>query len=266
MCALQKLVEVERSSEWIETNGQSSSSDAEFHLTKVFNVGIFETGDFFGEEDFFLSGASRQSHCAALTDADVLEIHFAVFTQFVPKHVRDVLRRISLSRNTWRNARTGALIKSLQRRHWILSSGQRSVFDQDMQQAFSLAEQVSSGLVQTEMFVDKKVVERVSAMEIKPMGILFKVSQIQSLRKCFTHSAQGSYTLMDKVDNTLLNAAGTPDDAESSFRFDRATALSLTSLDAGSKERRPSQKRKDVLSPLALAMNDMMAAAMNGKT
>jgi CRP-like cAMP-binding protein len=179
VCALQKLVEVERSSEWMEAKGYSSASDAE-RLTKVFNVGIFEAGDFFGEEEFFLSGASRQSHCAALTDADVLEIHFAVFTQFVPKHVRDVLRRISLSRNTWRNARTGALIKSLQRQNWTMSSGQRSVFDQDMQQAFSLAEQVSSGLVQTEMFVDKKqVVERVSAMEIKPMGILFKVSHNQ---------------------------------------------------------------------------------------
>jgi hypothetical protein len=177
VCALQKLVEVERTSEWMEARGCSESSDSENRLTKVFNVGIFETGDFFGEEEIFLSGASRQSHCAALTDADVLEIHTSVFSQFVPKHVRDVLRRISLSRNAWRNARTGALIKSLQRRDWILSSGQRSVFDQDMQQAFTLAEQVSSGLVQTEVFMDEKhFVGRVSALEIKPLGILFKVS------------------------------------------------------------------------------------------
>jgi CRP-like cAMP-binding protein len=161
----------------MEARGCSESSDSENRLTKVFNVGIFETGDFFGEEEIFLSGASRQSHCAALTDTDVLEIHTSVFSQFVPKHVRDVLRRISLSRNAWRNARTGALIKSLQRRDWILSSGQRSVFDQDMQQAFTLAEQVSSGLVQTEVFMDEKhFVGRVSALEIKPLGILFKVS------------------------------------------------------------------------------------------
>ena len=36
---------------------------------------------------------------------------------------------------------------------------------------------------------------------------------------------QGSYNVMDKVDNALLNAAGTLDDPDSSFRFDRATAL-----------------------------------------
>jgi hypothetical protein len=77
---------------------------------------------------------------------------------------------------------------------------------------------------------------------------------------------QGSYNLMDKVDNTLLNAAGTLDDPDSSFRFDRATALSLTSLEGGTKETKSRQKRKDVLSPLALAMNDMMALAMSGKT
>jgi hypothetical protein len=76
---------------------------------------------------------------------------------------------------------------------------------------------------------------------------------------------QGSYTVMDKVDNTLLNAAGTLDDPDSSFRFDRATALSMTSLEGEVKESRPRQKRKDVLSPLALAMNDMMANAMSGK-
>jgi hypothetical protein len=71
---------------------------------------------------------------------------------------------------------------------------------------------------------------------------------------------------MEKVDNTLLNAAGTLDDPDSSFRFDRATALSLTSLEGGVKETKSRQKRKDVLSPLALAMNDMMALAMSGKT
>jgi hypothetical protein len=70
--------------------------------------------------------------------------------------------------------------------------------------------------------------------------------------------------MMDKIDNTLLNAAGTLDDPDSSFRFDRATALSLTSLKGEAKERRP-QKRKDVLSPLALAMNDMMAHTMSGR-
>jgi hypothetical protein len=177
VCALQKLVEVERSPQWMDAKGSPQLAESEFRSTKVFNVAVFEAGDFFGEEEFFLSGASRQSHCAALADADVLEIHSAVFTQFVPKHVRDVLRRISLSRNAWRNARTGALIKSLERRHWMLSSGQRSVYDQDMQNAFTLAEQVSSGLVQTEVFMDEKqAIERVSALEIKPMGILFKVS------------------------------------------------------------------------------------------
>jgi hypothetical protein len=96
--------------------------------------------------------------------------------------VRDVLRRISLSRNTWRNARTGALIKSLQRQHWLMSSGQRSVYDQDMQQAFTLAEQVSSGLVQTEMLVDEKhLIGRTSTLETKPLGILFKVSHASAL-------------------------------------------------------------------------------------
>jgi hypothetical protein len=85
-----------------------------------------------------------------------------------------MLKRISLSRNTWRNARTGALIKSLHRQNWILSSGQRSVYDQDMQQAFTLAEQVSSGLVQTEAFTEEKTVERFS-LETRPLGILFKV-------------------------------------------------------------------------------------------
>ena len=70
---------------------------------------------------------------------------------------------------------------------------------------------------------------------------------------------------MDKIDNMLLNAAGTPDDPDSLFRFDRATALSLTSLEGEAKERRSQQKRKDVLSPLALAMNDMMSQMMSGK-
>jgi hypothetical protein len=70
---------------------------------------------------------------------------------------------------------------------------------------------------------------------------------------------------MDKVDNTLLNAAGTLDDPDSTFRFNRATALSLTSLEGGEKHKRPQQKRKDVLSPLALAMNDMMALAMSAR-
>jgi CRP-like cAMP-binding protein len=176
VCAMQKLVEVERSPEWMEAHGSSLSPDS-LRVTKVFNVGIFEAGDFFGEEEVFLSGATRQSHCAALTDSDVLEIHFAIFGQFVPKYVRDLLRRISLSRNAWRNARTGALIKSLNRRHWVLSSGQRTVFDQDMQHAYTLAEKVSSGLVQTEEFTDEKqVIERASALETKPLGILFKVS------------------------------------------------------------------------------------------
>ena len=77
---------------------------------------------------------------------------------------------------------------------------------------------------------------------------------------------QGSYSLMDKVDNTTLNAAGTLDDPDSAFRFNRATALSLTSLEGSAKERRPRQNRKDVLSPLALAMNDMMTLALSGKT
>ncbi len=177
ICAMQKLVEVERTSEWMEAKGLPTMPDGVLRLTKVFNVGTYEEGDFFGEEEIFLSGASRQSHCAALTDSDVLEIHMAVFAQFVPKHVRDVLRRISLSRNTWRNARTGALIKSLQRQKWFMSSGQRSVYDQDMQHAFTLAEQVSSGLVQTEMLMDEKhVVSRTSTLETKPLGILFKVS------------------------------------------------------------------------------------------
>lgn len=182
VCAMQKLVEVERSSDWIYAKGLPAEPDFESRVTKVFNVGTFDEGDFFGEEEFFLSGTSRQSHCAALTDSDVLEIHMAVFAQFVPKHVRDVLRRISLSRNTWRNARTGALIKSLQRQHWLMSSGQRSVYDQDMQQAFTLAEQVSSGLVQTEMLVDEKhLIGRTSTLETKPLGILFKVSHASAL-------------------------------------------------------------------------------------
>jgi hypothetical protein len=170
-------VEVERSPEWMDAQGLSPSSDSVMHVTKVFNVGIFEAGDFFGETEVFLADTSRQSHCAALTDSDVLEIHTSAFNQYVPKHVRDVLRKISLSRNAWRNARTGALIKSLQRSHWVLSSGQRSVYDQDMQQAFTLAEQVSSGLVQTEVFIDEKhkIQPRTSKLETKPLGILFKV-------------------------------------------------------------------------------------------
>ena len=58
-----------------------------------------------------------------------------------------------------------------------MSSGQRTVFDQDMQHAYTLAEKVSSGLVQTEEFTDEKqVIERASALETKPLGILFKVS------------------------------------------------------------------------------------------
>jgi CRP-like cAMP-binding protein len=150
------------------------SNDDESHMTKVFNVAVYEAGDFFGEEEVFLASGTRQSHCAALKDSDLLEIHVSAFNQFVPKHVRDMLKRISLSRNTWRNARTGALIKSLHRQNWILSSGQRSVYDQDMQQAFTLAEQVSSGLVQTEAFTEEKKVERFS-LETRPLGILFKV-------------------------------------------------------------------------------------------
>ncbi len=186
VCAMQKLVEVERSSEWMEAKGLSSAPESVLRLTKVFNVGTFEEGDFFGEEEIFLSGASRQSHCAALTDSEVLEIHVSAFGQFVPRHVREVLRRISLSRNTWRNARTGALIKSLQRQKWFLSSGQRSVYDQDMQQAFTLAEQVSSGLVQTEMLLEEKhLVGRISTLETKPLGILFKVRAISTCMMIF---------------------------------------------------------------------------------
>jgi hypothetical protein len=71
--------------------------------------------------------------------------------------------------------------------------------------------------------------------------------------------------MMDKVDNSLLNAAGTLDDPDSTFRFDRATALSLTSLEGAVKQRKPQQKRKDILSPLALAMNDMMALAVSAR-
>jgi hypothetical protein len=187
VCALQKLVEVERATEFAETNGFSAPPDSVLRLTKVFNVGVFEEGDFFGEEEVFLSGASRQSHCAALADSDVLEIHIAVFTQFVPKHVRDVLRRISLTRNAWRNARTGALIKSLQRQNWFLSSGQRSIYDQDMQQAFTLAEQVSSGLVQTDVLMDEKqAVARKSAQETKPLGILFTASHTNAFEYMFS--------------------------------------------------------------------------------
>jgi hypothetical protein len=70
---------------------------------------------------------------------------------------------------------------------------------------------------------------------------------------------------MDKVDNILLNAAGTLNDPDSNFRFDRATALSLTSMQGEVREARPRQKRKDTLSPLALAMNDMIALSMSAK-
>ena len=178
VCAIQKLVEDERTPEWMAAHGLSTSPDSVERVTKVFNVGIFEAGDFFGETEVFLADQSRQSHCAALTDSDVLEIHTSAFNQQVPKRVRDVLRKISLSRNAWRNARTGALIKSLQRKNWLLSSGQRTVYDQDMQQAFTLAEQVSSGLVQTEVFIDEQhKPQRDSKLETKPLGILFKVWQ-----------------------------------------------------------------------------------------
>jgi len=48
---MQKLVEVERSPEWMEAHGSSLSPDS-LRVTKVFNVGIFEAGDFSEKRKF----------------------------------------------------------------------------------------------------------------------------------------------------------------------------------------------------------------------